>query len=317
MSKTVRVGIVRGGTEARGYQKSLSDGAILLRALREHSEYEPHDILIDKDEIWHMDGVPVRPERLAFHLDFCISTVEHPLENQGFVESILRNFGISCIHAPKEALRGYIPDSLARKIESVGVRTARRMKIGDSGNFFRDVHATFSPPYSVVFVDQKGRVQNLYHAKHMHDLAHFLDNHQSQSSGEYFLEEYVSGDEWAVTVMPRFRETLWYTLHPVYVGTVNPAFRSTPPASRSREEGFAAPSVREALDLYAKLAAAALELDIPMTFVFRHQEGRKPALLRAMERHMIEDDHSLLHALKESAIPESEFTHMMIEKQWA
>ncbi len=314
---TVRVGVVRGGTHSRFHQKSISDGAILLRALREHEMYEPHDILIDKDEVWHMDGLPIKPEKLAFHMDLCISTIEHPLQSSGYIESILRNFGIQCMHAPKESLRGYIPDSLARKIESVGVRIPRRLNLGESNNFLRDVHATFSPPYSLVFVNRKGEMDHLYHAKHMNDLAEFLNAHEQEDTGSYILEEYIPGDEWAVTVMPNFRETAWYTLHPIYVGTVTPAYRSNAPISRSAEGRFAAPNIREALDLYSKLASSVMEINIPTTFVFRHMEGRKPTLFRIIERHMIESDETLLNALKENAIPESDFAHMMIEKNWS
>lgn len=314
--KMVRVGVVRGGTEESGYQKSMSDGSILLRALREHDLYESHDILIDKNEIWHMDGVPTSPERLAFHLDLCISTVQYPLQHHGYVESILRSLAIRCIHSPKEALRGYIPDSLARQIESVGVKLARRLKLGESDNIVRDVHTTFSPPYSVVFVDQAGELADLYYAKHMNDLIEFLNSEESRGEGTYILEEYIPGDEWAVTVLPEFRDTLWYTLHPIFVGSVNPAFRNNVPASRSAVGEFAAPPVRQALDLYSKLTASVMNLKTPATFTFRHIEGRKPTLLRITERHLLDSNEQLLRALKENAISESEFAHMLIEKNW-
>lgn len=53
----IRIGVIRGGSNIDGYQKSISDGSIILRALREHDDYSPHDILIDKNEKIYVDGV--------------------------------------------------------------------------------------------------------------------------------------------------------------------------------------------------------------------------------------------------------------------
>ncbi len=155
---TVRVGVIRGGSNLRGYQKSISDGSIILRALREHHNYEPHDILIDQNEVMHVDGVPTVPSNLAHTVDICISTITYPLSKNGPIEKIVSSFGIPCVHTPKEALRGYIPDTLKDKIRSVGIRLPRHMILDvNDENLAHKIHKTFSPPYVLLFHARVGK----------------------------------------------------------------------------------------------------------------------------------------------------------------
>ncbi len=311
----VRVGVLRGGTNPKDFKKSMSDGAIVLRALREHDNYDAVDVLIDKDEVWYIDGVPVKPSKLIQTVDVCISTIEKPLAIHGNVESIVRSLGVPCIHTPKIALRGYIPDSLAQKIESIGVKSLRRMELDEfSNDVMRNVHQTFSPPYSISFVNGLGEVKHLFHASNMDDLIDVFTYHKKTEPGKYVIEEYVHGDEWAVTVVPDFRDTKYYILHPVYIGSVNPAFRSNLPMHSSVKENFASPQIREALDLYAQLTAGALKSKLPTTFIFRHNLGKKPILTRAMERYILNNDETIQKALRENAISESEFLELLINR---
>jgi D-alanine-D-alanine ligase-like ATP-grasp enzyme len=313
--QTVCVGVLRGGTDSVDYQKSMSAGSILLRALREHDEYNPADILIDKNGVWHLDGVPVKPHQLINKIDLCIVTLEKPLENIGYVESVVRSLGINCVHNPKSALRGYIPESLRNAIESVGVRMARSLEVENPDiDFLKNIHNTFSPPYSLNFVNRLGEVSHIFHASNLNDVVDVFDNYQKKEEGNYIIEEYTAGDEWAVTIIPEFRGVKYYTLHPIYIGTTNPAFKSNLPKNRSAQDGFASPVVRESLDLYSKLAAAVMPTNIVTTFIFRHLENKKPVLLRAIEQYMLNDSDILLKAMNESAVSESEFLDIILNR---
>lgn len=305
---TVRVGVIRGGSNLRGYQKSISDGSIILRALREHDNYEPHDILIDQNEVMHLDGVPTVPSNLLHAVDICISTIAHPLSKNGSIEKIVSKFGIPCVHTPKEALRGYIPDPLKDKIRSVGIRLPRQMELDfEDENLAHKIHKTFSPPYSLTFSRTSGEMGHISHAVTIDELFALLEKETPDETISYMIEEYIPGDEWSVTVLPNFRDMKWYTLHPVYRGSIRPAFRSNTPESRSAAGSFATPKVRESLDLYTKLAAGVIDPNMPTTFVFRHVENNKPVLFRIIDRHMLEDDPEVLRALEESAVSEGEY----------
>ncbi len=310
----IRVGVVRGGSNIKGYQKSISDGSIILRALREHPNYIPCDILIDKDEIWHLDGLPIIPSDLLNKVDIVISTILYPLNQNGYVENLIKNFGITCIHTPKNALRGYIPETLRDKISSVGVRMPKFLEINPNDTDLpKKIHQTFSPPYSLVAKDAVDNVYHISNVKSINELIEILNN-EDFGSNKYILEEYIPGDKWAVTIMPNFRETIWYTLHPVYLGTINPAFRSAIKPSRSAESKFASPTVRESLDLYSKLVSGSINPSVPTTFVFHHTENKKPVLFRIINQHMLGDNEELLQALKESFITESEYLDRILRE---
>lgn len=310
----ISVGVVRGGSDMHDYKKSLSDGSVILRALREHEEYTAFDILIDQKEVWHLDGVPILPVNLMHKIDICISTINQPLDKHGFVERIIESLGIKCVHTPKSALRGYISPMLSSTINSAGVRSSRHIKIDEyHPSLLKTLHNTFSPPYSVSFVNKLGDIKHIFDATNFDDIVDIFSHHIKPEAGEYLIEEYIAGDEWAVTVMPQFRGVKYFTMHPVYKETVYPAFRSNIPKTPGSRDRFANPSVRETLDLYAKLAASVLDIEVPTTFTFRHFPDKKPVLMRIKERHMLHDDSTLLHALKENAIKESDFLKMLID----
>jgi hypothetical protein len=309
----IRVGVIRGGSNITGYQKSISDGSIILRALREHDDYEPYDILIDRNEVWHLDGVPIMPSDLTARIDIAISTIIYPLNQNGYVENIIKVLGIKCIHVPNDALRGYIPQSVQDQIKNVGVRLPEFLEINPHDRDLpKKIHQKFSPPYSLVSKDQTGSMNHISHVKNISELIEALNN-ENLDTHKYIIEEYIPGDKWAVTVIPNFRKSLWYTLHPVYLGTVDPAFRSGVKPSRSAQGRFASPIVRESLDLYSKLASGTINPSVPTTFVFHHVENKKPVLFRIIHRHILTGDQELLSALKESVISEGEYLDRIIK----
>jgi D-alanine-D-alanine ligase-like ATP-grasp enzyme len=57
----IKVGVLRGGPSPE-YEVSLKTGANILANLGE--EYEPTDILISKDGVWHERGVERKPENV-------------------------------------------------------------------------------------------------------------------------------------------------------------------------------------------------------------------------------------------------------------
>lgn len=304
----IRIGVIRGGTNKNDYQKSISNGSILLRALRSHDEYQEHDILIDQDENWHLDGVPILPSTLIHKIDIAILTIKHPLLNNGYVENILKSLGIKTVSIPKESLRGYIPESLKEKISNIGIHLPRKLEIDfNDPNLANNIHKTFSPPYSFVVYKDNGELHQALHFNTIQDLFDNLEQNEINIDHKYFIEEYIHGDQWAVTVIPNFRGFVWYSLHPVYMDTVKPAFRSNTKLSHHAQSKFAGPNVKNSLDLYSKLIAGSLKPTKPITLIFRDNQIQRPTLMHILERHLLEDDELLQNALQESVITEGEY----------
>lgn len=82
-----RVGILRGG-QKEYYETSIKKGAELISYLVENlqDEYKVLDILIDKDNVWHVSGLPVMPIDLIHKVDI-VWNMSHP--NYGSIVSSL------------------------------------------------------------------------------------------------------------------------------------------------------------------------------------------------------------------------------------
>lgn len=73
-----RIGILRGGA-GKHYASSLKKGGEIILYIVENlaDKYEPFDILVDRDHIWHFKGMPVSPSDLANRIDV-VWNVAHP-----------------------------------------------------------------------------------------------------------------------------------------------------------------------------------------------------------------------------------------------
>jgi len=93
-SEKKRVGIIRGGSGSH-YETSLKKGGDIITYIFENlsDKYKPVDILVDKDYIWHSNGLPISPSDLAHKIDVAWN-VSHPS-----FSSILESLSIPTIGA--------------------------------------------------------------------------------------------------------------------------------------------------------------------------------------------------------------------------
>lgn len=84
-----RIGILRGG-EGKHYTSSLQKGGEIISHIFENlsDKYKTSDILIDKENNWHLNGLPINPPDLIHKLDLVWNTA-HPS-----FSVILDNFAI-------------------------------------------------------------------------------------------------------------------------------------------------------------------------------------------------------------------------------
>src|SRR3989338_4394779 len=120
-----RVGILRGGT-GEHYASSLKKGGDIILYISENlsNKYKVVDILIDKDHIWHLGGLPISPSDLAHRVDIVWNTT-HPSFSNILDSLSIPNIGISSffhiLENNKDTLRKHIKDleiSLPRQVVS-------------------------------------------------------------------------------------------------------------------------------------------------------------------------------------------------------
>ncbi|MFA5936870.1 MAG: hypothetical protein WC822_03260 [Candidatus Paceibacterota bacterium] len=79
MADKIKVGILRGG-EGKHFISSLHRGGDIISHIFENlsGKYKTVDILIDKNDSWHLNGVPINPVDLAHKVDIFWDTTRHP-----------------------------------------------------------------------------------------------------------------------------------------------------------------------------------------------------------------------------------------------
>jgi len=113
-----RVGILRGGT-GEHYTSSLKKGGDIISHISENlsHKYKVIDILIDKDHIWHLGGLPIIPSDLAHRVDV-VWNVSHP-SFSNIIESLaIPNVGSG-------SFLGTSKDLLRKHMKGIGVDMSR------------------------------------------------------------------------------------------------------------------------------------------------------------------------------------------------
>ncbi len=92
MSKT-RIAVMRGGPSSE-YDVSLKSGSSVLSHFRQNEKYDVHDVLIDKEGNWHLQGVPVSPSDLSRKVDVVFNALHGEYGEDGKVQRILESHNI-------------------------------------------------------------------------------------------------------------------------------------------------------------------------------------------------------------------------------
>jgi len=218
-----RIGILRGGT-GHHYKSSLEDGADMFSCIFENlaDKYKPVDILVDKDYIWHINGLPVSPSDLIHKVDIVWNTSHPSLSN--ILDSLsIPNVGISSF----SYTLGINRDILKRHMDQVGVQIPRHIVLpvyqpdfdGPRERYAikkaKEVHEKFTPPWIVKsFTPDANMAVHLAHT--FNELVAGIEdgvNHEKS----ILVEEFISGKVASVHSVPDFRGEEIYIFPPVNV----------------------------------------------------------------------------------------------------
>jgi D-alanine-D-alanine ligase len=84
----LRVAVLRGGTDS-SYESSLRSGHDVLTLLRGSADtFDPLDIFISKDGVWHLRGLPVEPHMSLKHADVAWSALHDDTSAKQLLESL-------------------------------------------------------------------------------------------------------------------------------------------------------------------------------------------------------------------------------------
>jgi D-alanine-D-alanine ligase-like ATP-grasp enzyme len=195
--KKIRVGIVRGGN-GEIYLSSLKNGGDIISHILEHlsDKYKIMDILIDKDHIWHMNGLPINPSDLMNKVDVVWNTSHSTFSNI-----------IETLSLPYIGNKSFLwtlknnKDMLRQHLKSTGVSVPRIMVNPKNA---RAVFEKFPAPWTVKIKNELGNEVKI--AKTFNELAEAI-----QEKGDVIVEEFISGKVASVHAVPSFRGQDIYT----------------------------------------------------------------------------------------------------------
>ena len=213
----IRVGVLRGGPSSE-YDVSLKTGATVLKHLS-NDRYHPHDILIDRDGLWHMAGIQVDPSQALERVDVVFNALHGHYGEDGKVQHILELHGIPFTGANSFASALGMNKELSKNVyKKSGLKTPQSrlvFKDHDIAQERMEIFKLFPLPV-VVKPTTAGSSIGVAIVKDFTSFSEALE--EAFKHGDTVLvEEFISGKEATCGVIDHFREQTHYALPPIEV----------------------------------------------------------------------------------------------------
>jgi D-alanine-D-alanine ligase len=212
-----RVGVLRGGS-GREYNYSLQKGGDILSHIFENlsDKYKTFDILIDKNHIWHLNGVPVSPSDLMNKIDVAWNT-SHPS-----FSNILDSLGIPHVSTPsfpatlqnnKEMLREHVRNLGLGMPRSIVFSVYQKDFDGPIEKYpmkkAKEVFEKFSSPWIVKSYTEDSNM-GIHLAKTFPELIGAIEDGVMHHKS-ILVEEFIPGKIASAHTVPMFRDENIYT----------------------------------------------------------------------------------------------------------
>jgi len=223
MKHLIRVGVLRGGPSAE-YDVSLNSGAQVLSVLQKNVDqrYQARDIVINKQGIWHIDGIVVDPADLHTKIDVAFNALHGSYGEDGKVQAILAAHGIP--YTGSDALSSAVGMNkiLSKKVFAAhGIKTPYWKEIAsqevrdDADKVAHNLFTTFILP-AVIKPVSSGSSVGVSVVRNFADIIPALEN-AAQHGDLILVEEFIPGIEATCGVIEGFRDQVLYTLPPVEI----------------------------------------------------------------------------------------------------
>ncbi len=218
-----KVGVLRGGP-SQEYDISLTTGKHILSLLKKEplcEEYEPVDIFVDRDSIWHISGAPVTPEEAVSKVDVLFNAMHGAYGGDGRVQGILDSFAKPYTGTKALGSAMALNKALAKEhFKNLGIKSPyyKEIKIKldeDVEPIAHDLFKSFPMPI-IVKPRSSGSSLGISVAHNFNELLEALE-HTRGFSEEIVVEEYLTGKEIISGFIEDFRGQDLYNTIPVQV----------------------------------------------------------------------------------------------------
>jgi D-alanine-D-alanine ligase len=215
-SHKTRVGVLRGGPSPE-YEVSLKTGAAILANMPE--EYEPMDILISKEGVWHDKGMEKSPEKILSRVDAIINGLHGKYGEDGEVQNLMDRFGVPYTGSGALASALCMNKISSKKIfKNNDIKTPHFITISSdnlSKKKISDIYHGITSPF-VVKPSSAGSSVGIRIVSSLSDLEDAVLE-AAQYSPNVLIEEFIKGKEATCGVVDNFRGHEIYPLLPIEI----------------------------------------------------------------------------------------------------
>lgn len=219
MGAPIRVGILRGGI-GHEYEVSLKTGANVIRNLPS-DKYQPVDMLLSRDGTWHVNGLPVPPERAVRSVDVIFNALHGEFGEDGQVQQILDYLTVPYTGSGTVASALGMDKPRAKEIfKKSGLKVPNGVVFKKAGQteaeaIAYDAFQKISPPW-VIKPAGSGSSVGLYLARTYPELVQAIGS-CFNFSDSILVEEYIKGKEATCGVVDNLRGQAYYPLLPIEI----------------------------------------------------------------------------------------------------
>lgn len=225
----IRVGVVRGGP-SKEYEVSLNTGGQVLSCLRGElgEKYKAIDILIDREGLWYMNGLPVSLEKIFYSVDVIFNALHGEYGEDGKIQQIFEQWKIPYTGSgPFASAQGFNKFLAKKRFSSLGIKTPNYILFpayfkdldGPRSDYAKEkakeVLRRMAPPWIVKPVTGGSSV-GIRVCRSFPELVKTFDELVDEKIS-VIVEEFIMGREATVGVIENFRGEKVYTLPPTEV----------------------------------------------------------------------------------------------------
>lgn len=221
----IKVGVMRGGVST-DYDTSLDTGGYVLSALRNvdlKDKYKVVDMLVDKEGVLHVNGLPIHPADIHNRVDVVFNALHGEFGSDGKLQQILDQWRIPYTGS------GIFPSALSHnqklskyKLQSIGLQTPQYVVLpaynsqydGDENTYAktkaREVWSKMPAPWTVRPIIS-GSTMGIHVCKTFEDLVRALER-AARNIISVIVEELILGKRASVAVVENFRNQNLYAL---------------------------------------------------------------------------------------------------------
>lgn len=219
----LRIGVVRGGPSAEA-EVSLNSGSAVIQAINDHlsHKYRPHDVFVDRDSAWYLDGKKISLADLHSRIDVAFNALHGNYGEDGKVQALLEWHGIPFTGSGSAGSAVGMNKILSKKLfDSHGIKNPYGIFVSskDVRNkpeiVLSDLFKSFILP-AVIKPSDNGSsvgVSIVHHYDQLED-ALLKASHYGES---VIVEEYIKGIETTCGVIENFRSQRLYALPPIEI----------------------------------------------------------------------------------------------------